>query len=121
MASRYQNITINQGSTFSANVVAYVNTSSTQTINLTPYVSSGSIKKYYTSSSSVLTFIINVLDSSTGSLNIGLTSTNTSILNGRYVYDILLKSNTQITGEGERSKIRIIEGLATATPGVTFD
>jgi len=113
MAIRYQNITIDQGATFSANVVAYVNTSSSVVITLTGYSANAQIKKSYYHANTVATFNVWIQDATAGIVNLVLDTANTiALTDGKYVYDVM------VTNFGGTVKTRIVEGIATVTPGV---
>lgn len=80
-------------------------------IDLSGYTGAGQMRKYYTSSS-FHTFDVTITPN-VGKITIGMdANTTNNIAFGRYVYDIELTSNTNITS-------RIVEGIATVTPGVT--
>lgn len=103
------NIVIDQGSTFE--VTFDLTDENGDPLNLTGYTVSSQLRKHYTSSNAV-TFSCNT-SGSNGNVTIALTANQTSsIINGRYVYDVEL-TNT----DGTIS--RIIEGIATVTPQVT--
>ena len=111
MAHRYKDITINQGATFSANVVAYVNTSSSTVLSLSGYTANAQIKKSYYHSNAAATFNVWIQDATAGIVNLVLDSANTEAMtDGKYVYDVM------VTTSGV--KTRIVEGIATVTPGV---
>ena len=112
MATRYNNIIINQGSTFSANVVAYVNTSSSSVLTLTDYTANAQIKKSYYHANTAATFNVWIQDATAGIVNLVLDPANTvAMTDGKYVYDVMVSSAGGV-------KTRIVEGIATITPGV---
>ena len=111
MAHRYKDITINQGATFSANVVAYVNTSSSTVLSLSGYTANAQIKKSYYHGNTAAMFNVWIQDATAGIVNLVLDSANTvAMTDGKYVYDVM------VTKSGV--KTRIVEGIATVTPGV---
>jgi len=116
MASRYQNITVDIGADYNANVVAYANGSSTTALNLSAYTigANGHVKKSYYHGNSAAIFNVWVQDATAGIVNLHLDNANTlSLTPGKYVYDImLLNSSTDY-------KLRILEGILTATAGVS--
>lgn len=115
MASRYENITIDIGTDYNANVVAYANSSTTTALNLTLYDSAnGHIKKSYYHQSSAAIFNVWVMDASSGIVNLHLNKANSITLTpGKYVYDVMIRqTNTEY-------KTRIVEGIITATAGVS--
>ena len=112
MATRFQNITIDKGSTFSANVVAYANASSTSVLNLSGYSANAQIKKSYYHTNVAAIFNVWIQDATAGIVNIQLDSANTNIIApGIFVYDVMVRTGAVNT--------RIVEGLATVTPGVS--
>ena len=115
MASRYENITIDIGADYNANVVAYANGSTTTALNLTTYDSAnGHVKKSYYHGESAAIFNVWIMEASSGTVNLHLNKANTlSLTPGKYVYDVIIKN--QITGY----KTRIVEGVLTATAGVS--
>ena len=114
MALRYKNITIDQGSTFTSNVVAYVNSSSSTVLPLTSYTANAQIRKSYYHANTAATFNVWIQDATAGIVNLVLNTANTSAMtDGAYVYDVM------ITNSSTGVKTRIAEGVATVTPGVT--
>jgi len=107
----YSDISIDQGSDFSAEVV--VNDSTGTVANLTGYTGAGQIRKTY-SSSTFTAFGVTVTNAGNGVLTITLSNTVTNAMKaGRYVYDVEITqtSNGEIT--------RVVEGQITIMPGVT--
>jgi len=104
------NITIDQGSTFIADVD--VVDSDGNAVNLTGYTVAGQMRKSY-SSTTATDFTASVTNISGGTVRISLTATQTNTLKaGRYVYDVeITSSGGQVT--------RVIEGQVEVTPGVT--
>jgi len=113
MASRTQNITVDVGADYVANVVAYANGSTTTVLNLTNCTANAAIKKGYYHSSTSATFNVWIQDASAGIINIHLNAANTNTMTpGNYVYDVIvLNSSTS-------HRTRVIEGIATVTAGV---
>lgn len=81
-------------------------------LNLTGYTAEAKMKKsYYTSNSVALT--VGFVDRLKGVISLSLPAATTATLDPkRYVYDIVLTSPAII-------KTRVVEGIATVTPGVT--
>jgi|TARA_B110000211_G_scaffold161705_1_gene182864 outer membrane lipoprotein-sorting protein len=107
----YSDISIDQGSDFSAEVV--VNDATGTVANLTGYTGAGQIRKTY-SSSTFTAFGVTVTNAGNGVLTITLSNTVTNAMKaGRYVYDVEITqtSNGEIT--------RVVEGQITIMPGVT--
>lgn len=68
-------------------------------------------KSYY--STTATDFTMTISDAGAGQITMAMSSANTAnVTPGRYVYDILLTSNTGI-------KTRIIEGIVNVLPSVT--
>jgi len=109
MPARVSNIVIEQGASFTNTY--FVEDSNNTVLNLAGYTGTATLAKHPASSSKT-SFTVSIV-SSTGSVSIGLTSGKTSSLKpGRYVYDVLL------TGS-DNAKIRIVEGMALVTAGVS--
>ena len=105
------NLSIDQGSDFSAEVV--VEDSSGDVANLTGYTGAGQIRKTYSSSTAVA-FVVTVTNASAGLLTLTLTNAVTNAMKaGRYVYDV------EITKTSNGEKTRVVEGQITINPGVT--
>lgn len=106
----YSNLTIDQGSTFSAFVD--VTDADGDALDLTGFSVAGQIRKTY-SSSTAIDFTAAVSSAINGSIQITLSDTQTNNLKaGRYVYDIEI-----ISEAGEVT--RVLEGQVEVTPGVT--
>ena len=107
----YSDLTIDQGTDFSAEVV--VDDTDGTTANLTGYTVAGQIRKTYSSTTSV-DFTATVSDAAAGKIQIALSNTQTGAMKaGRYVYDV------EITKTSNSYKTRVLEGQVTVTPGVT--
>ncbi len=79
-------------------------------VNLSGYTANAQLRKTYSSSNAV-SFTVTLAEA-TGEVTLSLTDAQTAnIVAGRYLYDVLLTSNTITT--------RIVEGIVTVTPGVT--
>ena len=106
MATAKQNLVIDQGSTFSQQIV--LTNVNNEPYNVANTTVSSQIRKNYMSSNSVA--FSTVLQD--GVLTLGLTVLQTSaLIPGRYMYDVLLITPTETN--------RIIEGIVTVTPAVT--
>ena len=102
------NIIVDQGTTF--NTYFYVNGDDGLPVDFTGYTGRSKIKKSYTSSNSV-SFSVNC--DSTGLITLSMSAnTTTSLVSGRYVYDVVI-----IDEFGVRN--RVIEGMVLVTEGVT--
>ena len=104
-----KNLVIDQGATFSANI-QFLDTSKNP-ISLAGYsVRSKMRTSYDTANAAILT--ANVVNATTGNVNLFLTAANTSLLpQGRYVYDVEAYSGNTV--------VRIVEGSITVLPGVS--
>lgn len=103
------NIVIDQGTDFSATID--VLDANNDVFDLTGYTPASQMRKNYASASAT-TFT--ATDNNTGGqIIIQLTSNTTSQLDpGRYLYDV------EITSSGGEVT-RVVEGIATVTPGIT--
>lgn len=102
------NIVIDQGTTFSTNLVL-TNDDGTNK-DLSDYTVSSQIRKsYYTNTYTNFTTAKVDLE---GEITLSLTATQTSALKaGRYVYDVEISSADET--------LRVVEGIVTVTPEVT--
>ena len=114
MASRPQNFVVDIGTDFSANVYAYANGSSTSALNLTGYTSAnGQIKRSYYTDTIAATINVAIQETTNGIVNLFINRANTINLDPQnYVYDVIIQDTNG-------HKIRFIEGIITATPGIS--
>ena len=104
------NLTVDQGTTFSANVDVSDESGNAQ--NLTGYSVAGQIRKSY-DSSGYTAFTATITNAAQGTINISLAPTVTNGLTaGRYVYDVEVTSGGGVV-------TRVLEGQVEVTPGVT--
>lgn len=104
------NIVIDQGTDFSATIDIVGSTGSP--FDLTDYSAAAQMRKNYASSSAAATF--NCSTGPFGQVTISLNNANTEVLEpGRYLYDV------EITSSVDGEVIRVVEGIATVTPGIT--
>jgi len=102
-------LVLEQGATFSVNF--NLTDDNGNPLDLTGYNVISQMKRWYTSSNST-SF---TTSSSSGVVSIGLdANTTSSILAGRYVYDVYLQETATSTMS------RIVEGTITVTPQVTL-
>lgn len=103
------NIVIDQGTDYE--VTINIKDANTTAISLSGFVGQAQIRKYYTSSKK---YDFNVIISAnTGEVTMAMSSANTAnIAAGRYVYDCVLISNTNVIS-------RIVEGIVTINPRVS--
>lgn len=110
MATVY-NLAIDQGSTFSTTIQANDDTGSAR--NLTGFNARGQLRRSYNSQANTQ-FTVEINNPTGGEVVISLTAGQTANLKyGRYVYDVELTSNSQVTVE------RLLEGTITVYPEVT--
>jgi hypothetical protein len=103
------NLVIDQGADFSATID--VTDSVGDAFDLTNYTTAAQMRKNYASSTAT-TFSSSHNDS-LGQITLTLSSNTTADLDpGRYLYDVEMTSNTNIT-------TRVVEGVVTVTPGIT--
>ena len=103
------NIVIDQGTDYE--VTINVKDANTTPINLSGFTGVAQIRKYYTSSKKY-DFSVSI-SANTGEVTIGMSSANSAaIAAGRYLYDCILTSNTNVIS-------RIVEGIVTINPRVT--
>lgn len=115
MASRTQNFVVDIGTDFSANVYAYANGSTTSALDLTGYTSANSlVKRSFYTDTIAATINVAVVETTNGIVNLTLNRANTITMTpGNYVYDLTIKNGNTA------KKIRLVEGIITATPGIS--
>ena len=113
MASAYvSNINIDQGADFSASF-KLDDAGTAVPINLSQFRGVGQLRKHSGAKFGV-GFDVQIINPRSGEIIISLTSAQTSVLKeGRYVYDVMLISNT------DGKVYRVVEGMALVNPGVT--
>jgi hypothetical protein len=106
--SQKTNLNMDQGSTF--NVVFNITDSNDNPLDLTIYTASAQMRKTYTS---VNSYAFTVLTDNAGNLTLNMiANTTSSLLPGRYVYDIDIVDINKVV-------LRLTEGIITITPQVT--
>jgi hypothetical protein len=104
------NIVIDQGTDFSSTIDLV--DSDGVIFDLTGYTAAAQMRKNYTSSAA--TTFTTATSTTTGVINLSLSNTSTGALEpGRYLYDV------EITQTGSGNITRVVEGVATVTPGMT--
>lgn len=104
------NLTIDQGSDFTTTINLTDNFDNV--INLTGYTGAAQIRKHYTSLTSYA-FTVTII-AAAGEISLALSAAVSNTMPaGRYVYDCEL---TYLDG----TKSRIVEGIVTITPQVTY-
>ena len=105
-----QNITIDQGTTFSLTINLTNDDNSAK--NLANYTIASQMRKSYEATTKT-DFTTAKVDA-TGEVTISLTAAQTTAVKaGRFVYDV------EITGTDPVATLRVLEGLVTVTPQVT--
>jgi len=109
MSTVYSNLFVNQGASFTK--IFDLTDKYKQPIDITDIEIQGRLSRSY-SSTSYVTFDVEILDYTYGKVKISLTATaTTSLVAGRYVYEIMaLDPYGNVT--------KIVEGLVDVTPGV---
>jgi hypothetical protein len=111
MAAAYQELFLEQGTTFTTNVTL-------DDINGVPYDLTGvtaksQIRKSYYSANTTAEFTVTIYSPNTGIILLSLTAPVTSnIVAGRYVYDVAIKDTANTV-------TRVLEGIVNVIPQVT--
>lgn len=106
------NFTIDQGTDYE--VTLTITGDDHAALNLTGYSVESFVRKHYTSKSH-LEFDVTFVNRLTGQISLSMPSNRTSLLKeGRYVYDVVLLSPSNI-------KTRVVQGSILVNPGVTLD
>ena len=112
MLSAVTNLIVYQGADFESTF--FVTKDNGSNFDLTGYSGAFLIKKHYDSSTSTTMVVDITSPSSMGAVKISLTNSVTGGMHpGKYVYDVVLTSNTGI-------KSRVLEGVLTIVEGVTI-
>jgi hypothetical protein len=110
MAAAYQNLLLEQGTSFLVSIVLddiYGNN-----YNLTNFLATSQMRKSYYSSNGVISFSTSV-DIPTGTITLSLpANTSANLIPGRYVYDTIITDN-------ENNVVRVLEGVIDVSPSVT--
>jgi len=111
MGAYVSNITIDQGTDFSASF-KLDDAGTSVPINLTQFRAYGQLRKYSSAGFGV-EFLVSIPNPRKGELVIALNAIQTSALKeGRYVYDVVLVNKT------DNKVYRVVEGMALVSPGV---
>ena len=82
-------------------------------VNVAGYTLTSSIRKSYYSIDPTANMVVTVLSAANGNLQLSMNSaTTTNIKAGRYLYDVKMVSNANVTS-------RVIEGIITIYPQIT--
>lgn len=110
--AEFVELTIEQGATFISTIT--IKDSEDIPLDLTNFTVKAQMRKSYYSSTAI-NFQVEIVSAINGLVTINLDAISTSSIKpGRYVYDVRIKDQF---GDA----IRIFEGIATVTPGVTRD
>jgi hypothetical protein len=111
MAAGYVDQYMEQGSTFSTQLNLTDDYGSPY--NLSNFTVYSSAKKSYTTSNVAMTFTTTITDVNNGIVTLSLDApTTANVPYGKYVYDVILKDQYNVTS-------RILEGQIFVSPGVT--
>ena len=103
------NIVIDQGTDYE--VTINVKDANTTPIDLNGFTSQAQIRKYFTSTKKY-DFSVTIA-ANTGEVTLAMSAANTAKISaGRYLYDCVLTSNTNVMS-------RVVEGIVTINPRVT--
>jgi hypothetical protein len=111
MAVSVSNLVVDQNSDFSTTVL--LQDSSGNPLDLTGYTAVGKIKKYYGSNTFVSLTISMPMPLTSGTVTLSLDKVTTKHMEiGRYVYDVKLIDNMNVTK-------KVLEGIVTVNGGVS--
>ena len=110
MAAAYQNLLLEQGTTFLVTIV--LDDIYGDNYNLTNFSATSQMRKSYYSSNGMVTFSTSI-DVPTATISLSLPANTTSnLIPGRYVYD------TKIT-DNSGNVVRVLEGIIDVSPSVS--
>jgi len=110
MSSAYQNLLLEQGTTFLVSIV--LDDIYGDNYNLTNFSANSQMRKSYYSSNGMVTFSTSI-DVPTATISLSLPANTTSnLIPGRYVYD------TKIT-DNSGNVVRVLEGIIDVSPSVS--
>lgn len=111
MAAGYQELFLEQGSTFTTNIT--LDDIYGVPLDLTDITGKSQVRKSYYSSNTTAEFTVEINDPASGVITLSLDAAATSnIAPGRYVYDVVIKDN-------QNTITRILEGIVNVDPQVT--
>jgi len=111
MAAGYQELFLEQGTTFNTTIT--LDDVDSEPYNLTGYQAKSQMKKSYYSANATANFVVTITDAINGSISISLDSANSAnITAGRYVYDVAIKDTSN-------NVTRVLEGIVNVLPRVT--
>ena len=107
----YTELTIDQGATFSSTVD--LTNSDATAMNVAGYTFVSQIRKSFYSTNPTANIAVTIDDAANGRVRLSANAdTTANIKAGRYVYDLKMTTDENIT-------IRVIEGIVTITPQVS--
>jgi len=113
MASGYQELFLEQGTTF--NTLISLDDVYGETYNLLNYSASSEMRKSYYSSNATAVFSTTV-NGLNGQILLNLNANQTAnVYPGRYVYDVVIYDQN----DSSNTTIRVLEGIINVTPRVT--
>jgi hypothetical protein len=112
MASAYQELFLEQGTTFNTSIT--LDNIYWDPIDLVGTVAKSQIKKSYYSANVTAEFTVTINEPTEGIILLSLDAATTSNISpGRYVYDVVTKDSANTIS-------RVLEGIITVTPQVTY-
>ena len=128
--AQQKNLIVDQGSSWSTNVIAYAsNSTGTFTANLYQFANgAGQIRKSYTSSTQTANLSVDIHPAGSGNTGgvITLSMNNSitgAITGGRYLYDVEMVGGPAVTGYSDGTEdnniYRVCEGIITIAPQTT--
>jgi hypothetical protein len=111
MAAAYQEIFLEQGTTFTTNIT--LDDIDGVPFDLTDMTAKSQIRKSYYSTNTTAEFIVTIITPSSGIILLTLNApTTANIAAGRYVYDVAIKDTAN-------NVTRVLEGIVNVIPQVT--
>jgi hypothetical protein len=111
MAAGYQELFLEQGTTFNTTIT--LDDVDSEPYDLTGFQAKSQMKKSYYSANATANFVVTITDAINGSISISLDSANSAnITAGRYVYDVAIKDTSN-------NVTRVLEGIVNVLPRVT--
>jgi hypothetical protein len=127
--AQQKNLIVDQGSSWSVNVIAYAsNSTGTFTANLYQFANGAAqIRKSYTSANSTANIFVNIHPSGSannGTITLSMNNSVTgAITGGRYLYDVEIAGGPAVAGFSDGSEnnkiLRVCEGTITISPQIT--
>ena len=106
----YAELTLNQGTTFSADIT--LSNDDGSAINVANAIFTCQIRKSYYSANATANLNVTKANSANGDISLSLDSANTAnIKAGRYLYDLKMQQSNTVN--------RVLEGIITVTPQIS--